>query len=980
MRRGLLILLLGLGIALAGWFVFHAVTEGRLQSELHTAQRDFAARRFGDARERLLGLAKRSPGRGEIEYWLGLCETVEGHPEAALDAWGRVPADAPEAMMAAMARGRLALERGQYALAERCLERSSRAGGEAGDEARWLLSRLHWITGRHDDYRRYLCSQIERERNPSEKLRTLWSVDTVAYPIDAMRQALEKAGSAAPEDDRVWLAKADVEIRSGHYDVANELLTRCEQARPSDAAVWQARLRWARAADRPDEALRAAARLPASQFSRAKVLELRAWLAARSGDRQLERSLLEELLALAPADSTALDRIADLAAQDGETAKVAELRKRKARFDEARERYRALTNLADLSPQAVELARAAEIIGRPFDSRAWWELAARLDAKVEPEAEAARTRLAKAEPSMEPGSGSLAEILVPGKPAAVAKGASALALSIPTFSDLAPARGLAFSFSNGKSDIRQLPETMSGGIGLIDFDGDGWLDVYAVQGGPFPPTPATAVFGDRLFRNGGDGRFSDATQSSGLAALPGGYGHGIAVGDYDNDGRPDLFLTRWGSYSLYHNLGGGRFEDATTRAGLGGPRECPTSAAWADFDNDGDLDLYVCHYLKWDTTHPTLCEDTGHTGYTYCDPRHFPAIQDRIFRNDQGRFVDLTDQAGIVDANGRGLGVIAADLDDDGKTDLFVANDTTANYFFRNLGGFRFSEEGLQSGLATNATGGYLAGMGIACGDFDADGRLDLAVTNFYGESTTFYHNLGGGLFSDRTAAAGLAAPTRFVLGFGLAALDANNDGFLDLAQANGHTNDYQPTTPYAMPTQLFLGDGAGKLLEVTDRAGTPWKTLRLGRGLAVGDLDNDGSCDVLLVSENAPLTLFANHPPAPGKQDSTAHFLVLALEGTASNRDGVGARIAVSARGRTQVAARFGGGSYLSASDQRLHFGLGSATKAERIEIRWPSGRRDLFEGVAADAGYKLREGDPAPKPLRGFAPREAVRQAHRD
>ena len=219
----------------------------------------------------------------------------------------------------------------------------------------------------------------------------------------------------------------------------------------------------------------------------------------------------------------------------------------------------------------------------------------------------------------------------------------------------------------------------------------------------------------------------------------------------------------------------------------------------------------------------------------------------------------MTAEAGIVDRDGRGLGVVAADLDDDGKIDLFVANDTTANYFFRNRGGFRFAEQGVESGLATNASGGYLAGMGVACGDFDGDGRLDLAVTNFYGESTTLYHNHGGGLFSDRTAAAGLAAPTRFVLGFGLAALDANNDGQLDLAQANGHVDDYRPTTPYAMPAQLFLGDARRQAHRRLGPRRAALATLRLGRGLAVGDLDNDGRIDLLIVAENAPLALLHN-------------------------------------------------------------------------------------------------------------------------
>ena len=355
---------------------------------------------------------------------------------------------------------------------------------------------------------------------------------------------------------------------------------------------------------------------------------------------------------------------------------------------------------------------------------------------------------------------------------------------------------------------RQLPETMSGGVALLDFDGDGWLDVYAIQGGKFPPPPAPAPFGDRLFRNRGEGRFVDVTVSSGLAKLPGGYGHGVAVGDYDNDGRPDLFITRWRSYALYHNLGGGRFEDATATAGLGGDRDWPTSAAWADLDNDGDLDLYVCHYAQWDELHPTLCPASRPSRgrpMIIATRAGFPALPDHVFRNDGGRFVDVTAETGFVDQDGRGLGVLAADLDDDGKIDLFVANDMTANYFLRNQGRFRLSEQGLESGLAASAAGGYLAGMGVACADFDGDGRLDLAVTNFIDQSTTLYHNHGGGLFSDRSSEAGLAAPTRLVLGFGLAALDANNDGWPDLVQANGHVSDHRPTYPYHMPAQLFL-------------------------------------------------------------------------------------------------------------------------------------------------------------------------------
>ena len=362
--------------------------------------------------------------------------------------------------------------------------------------------------------------------------------------------------------------------------------------------------------------------------------------------------------------------------------------------------------MTELSPKAAEFARAAEALGRRFDARAWWRLAANLDPTVQSEAETALKRLKPEEPAAEPDGRMLAEVLPaiplrsPEKPEAAAGN-----MQIPLFADIAAARGLVFTFDNGRSDERQLPETMSGGVAVVDFDGDGWLDVYAIQGGSFPPGETRPSFGDRLFRNIGGGRFKDVTKESGLAALPGGYGHGIAVGDYDNDGRPDLFLTRWGSYALYHNLGKGLFrEDATAKAGLAGPRECPTSAAWADLDNDGDLDLYVCHYLKWDAVHPTLCQDPPRSGNTYCDPRHFAAVPDHVFRNDGGRFVDVTAQAGIVDREGHGLGAWSPPIwTPTAKSTFFVANDTTANFFFHGREGSDSSRRVLNRALRTDA-------------------------------------------------------------------------------------------------------------------------------------------------------------------------------------------------------------------------------------------------------------------------------------
>ncbi len=481
-----------------------------------------------------------------------------------------------------------------------------------------------------------------------------------------------------------------------------------------------------------------------------------------------------------------------------------------------------------------------------------------------------------------------------------------------------------------------------------------------------PDDPEKPAPGDALFRNRGDGTFEDVTQRTGIAQLAWGkgYGLGVAVGDYDNDGHPDLFVSRLASYSLYRNRGDGTFEDVTERAGLSGRRDNPTSAAFADLDNDGDLDLYVCHYMLWDPAHPRLCQ-TEKGEYFYCDPSKVEPAGDHVFRNDGGRFVDVTGSSGLAETQGRGLGVVAADLDDDNRIDLYVANDGTANYLFKNLGGFKFQEIALEAGVAGSAQGGYQAGMGVACGDLDGDGRPDLMVTNFYGEGTTLYQNLGEGLFADRSATSGIGLASRYLLGFGIAMLDVTNRGRLDVMITNGHVNDNRPFYLYAMPCRLYENRPDGKLLDISARAGPPWSVERVGRGLAAGDLDNDGRIDAVVLPQNEPVAYFHNKTPQVGRH------VTFRLEGTKSNRDGVGARITVTAGGRRQVAQRMGGGSYQSANDPRLHFGLGACDRVESVEIRWPSGRIDRWTDLAAGGGYLLQEGNPAPQPLAGFAGR---------
>jgi len=983
MRRFVPILGVSAALALAaiGWGATRVVAAARFRAGLDRARGEVAAGHFETARRWLAALPADRAADPEAAYSLGVCEHAAGQFDAALAAWSRVALDSPRGLQAALARAQtLAGNLGRLADAEVVLD-AALARGKGGAErvkARHALSQLYFYESRRDAMRRLILAAWREAPDPAAELRDLWLIDDATTRQEGVAQEVGRAGRLAPEDDRVWLARGNLAAARGDFAEAGRWLDACIRRRPDDPAAWRARLNLARASGRIAEIGPALAHLAADALTEAEVLDLRAAIAARRGDSRKEQAALEALLAAEPGNLPALDRLAALAWEAGQTDRAAEFRLRKAGLDATKDRYRRL--LAESAPadRYAELAELAEALGRPVEAEGWWSLAARRDSgNPAVVAGLARTRgRGRGRASLAPGRGPgtltdrLADLLPADRPAEPARASARRAVD---FRDDAEAVGLRFTFDNGRSPLRQLPETTAGGIGLLDYDGDGWLDVYAVQGGRFPPDPARPGPGDRLFRNRGDGTFADVTERAGLASLPGGFGHGVAVGDFDNDGRPDLFLTRWRSYALLRNRGDGTFEDATKLAGLGGDRDWPTSAAFADLDNDGDLDLYVCHYLRWDAESPTPCKRTGTTAesidpdrrFDYCMPHPFPALPDHLFRNDGGRFVDVTEAAGIVDRDGRGLGVVAADVDEDGLVDLFVANDTTANYLYRNLGGLKFEEVGLPAGVACNAEGAFQAGMGTACGDLDGDGKPDLAVTNFYGESTTFFRNLGGGMFADQTAAFGLAAPSRFLLGFGIAFLDADADGRLDLATGNGHVVDDRPNFPYAMPAQLLLGGAGGRLTDASATAGPAWRVPRVARGLAVGDLDNDGRVDLLLTAQDGPLAYFHN-------RSEGGHSATFRLEGTASNRDGVGAVVTLTAGGRRQVIPRLGGGSFQSAADPRIRFGLGDRPRVESVEVRWPSGRVDRHRDLPGDAGYLLREGEATPRPLPGFAPRD--------
>ena len=530
----------------------------------------------------------------------------------------------------------------------------------------------------------------------------------------------------------------------------------------------------------------------------------------------------------------------------------------------------------------------------------------------------------------------------------------AAAVSAPVFEVKAP-RGLDFTLQNSPTAQKYLIETMPGGVALLDYNNDGLLDIFLVNGGRIAsPMHAPDNFDrhdprywNRLYRQNKDGSFTDVTEQAGLAnAGDGNYGMGVAVGDYDNDGYPDLYVTSYGKNILYHNNGDGTFTDVTAKAGVAGGG-WSVSAGFFDYDNDGRLDLFVTRYMEWDTQHS---KDCGANFHTYCPPGEFPRTTNILYHNrGDGTFEDVSQRAGIAAKKGHGLGVAFADYDGDGFTDVYVANDGMQQYLFHNNGNGTFTEVGLQAGAALNLDGGPLSGMGVVFQDYDNDGKPDVIVTTLPRQTYAVFHNDGNGSFSDRGLQTGVAMLSGVTSGWGVGLEDFDNDGQKDLFITQGHVLDnvetIDPSLHYLEPTLLAMNHD-GRFERVDPGIGS----LVAGRGAAFGDLNNDGWIDVVTTVLGAHPQVFFNRGAANHAEGS--HWLTITLRGTRSNRDGLGARVQVNGQTRFATTA----GSYESASDKRLHFGLGKAGKAQ-VDVRWPSGIHQVLNDVHADQFLEVRE-----------------------
>jgi len=521
------------------------------------------------------------------------------------------------------------------------------------------------------------------------------------------------------------------------------------------------------------------------------------------------------------------------------------------------------------------------------------------------------------------------------------------------FADVTSSAGIQFQHNSGAFGGKFLPETLGSGCAFLDYDRDGWQDILLINGMDWPGHKQRRST-LRLYHNNGNGTFTDVTSRAGLDVEL--YGMGVAVGDYDNDGFPDILVTCVGQNRLFHNTGKGTFTDVTNASGLGKRSAFSTSALWFDYDRDGLLDLFVCNYVKWSPEHDVFCSLDG-KHKSYCTPEAYRGETCWLFHNrGNGTFEDVTASSGIFDSSSKSLGVAMLDDDHEGWPDLLVANDTQPNKLYRNQRNNTFKDAAVEAGLAFSSEGKARAGMGLDVGDFKNSGRSGVAITNFDNEMTGLYE-FSGKTYEDIAAQAGVGLASKNSLGFGCTFLDANLDGWLDLAVANGHIDEtvrnIRGNVGYAQPPLLFLNNGKGSFRDIAGEVGGRFEQPKVGRGLAFADFDRDGDLDLLLTTNNGPAYLYRNDQLAGNRS------IRFRLIGTKSNRDAIGATIRIFSNGLIQSRLVKSGSSYLSQSELPVTFGLEKRDRVDRAVISWPSGRTEEFKNLAAGRSYECTEGN---------------------
>ena len=517
-------------------------------------------------------------------------------------------------------------------------------------------------------------------------------------------------------------------------------------------------------------------------------------------------------------------------------------------------------------------------------------------------------------------------------------------------------RRYLISHDNAASPEKYLIETMGAGCAWIDYDQDGLLDLYLVNGAATKLYTPKRSLRSALYHNNGDGTFTDVTERAGVGA-EGLFGMGVAVGDFNNDGFPDLLVLGYGRCILYRNNGDGTFADVTAKSGVENHGRWASSAAWFDYDNDGRLDLIIANYVDWSPENNFYCGDRGPGLRSYCHPDVYKGTPPTLYHNNgDGTFTDVSASSGIGLKPGNGLGVVTFDYDSDGWQDIFIANDSMPNFLFHNKRNGTFEEVGYQAGVAVSGDGQAEAGMGVDAADLTGNGQMDLVVTHLDLQLARLYRNKGNGVFDDETVRSKIGYATYHLSGFGTRFFDYDNDGARDLFIANGHVLDnvqlYRSEARYLEPKLMFRNTGSGLFENVSDRLGADFQLPRASRGVAVGDFDNDGDLDILINNNGEAPQLLRNDG------GNANHWLSILLIGTRSNRDAVGARVKISAGALTQFDQKKGGMSYQSAQDPRLHFGLGNHTLIDSIEIDWPSGAKTKLENIKADQIVAIQEG----------------------